>query len=942
MLSPAQPAAPPAPRPPAPHRRGPHLVLVLGLVALLAAVAFPFAPVVQPRAEYSWSAADGAAAIPLMPYEPVSLTVTTTCATARTDGLLLATVPPRPDPAAAPLAGLRLLAQGGSLAVASAGADLGTVRLPAGACAVTLTSDHARTELRVDGAPVLVHEGDVRPSVAGAFSDAGGGVEMVLVADTRFETTISPLKAGIAAAGVLALLGMLLALARTDGRARVRLLPRRWWRPRPVDAAVTALLGVWWVVGAITVDDGYIAGIVRSRGPNGFVGNVYRWLNAPEAPFSWFYDLSYLWSLVSPSTLWMRLPATLLGLVTWVLLSRALLPRLGRAAQRPWLAALAFGTWWVPYQLGLRPEPWVALGLLGVLLAVERAVATRRLLPLAVGLVLAGATTALTPGGIVAFTPVLAAVVPLLRLVRSRPDLGRWTLAVAGVAAPAAAVFLMVSDQSLAAMLEGTRVRQLVGGGVEWYQEVERYALLLEPASFQGAIGRRAALLVTLLAAVGVLLAGRRAGLAAGPVRRLAATVLLSLAVMTATPTKWTQHFGDLGGIGAAVLVVAAVTFASAPLRARPRAFGTALAAAVAVGALVLAGYNAWPYASAWFAPSFSDRPPQVLGVPVATLLALAGLAAVGLLAARAASAAAAGRPVPDVPPRVPGPASVLALVLTAVLALQVLSLARTAVERRDSYTLASDAVATLRGAPCGLQERLSVETDPVAGLLPPRTRPAVRAERTVDVGGVQVPGVAVAGSTTTAWFALDPARRSLPVVVTVSGAVRPGDVLRVEFGDAAGEVLETRAVTDTGESRQPVPEDAASVRLVVAGATGGTTALVTLPRVPLLTPMTELLPPGGTAVLDWPVAFLFPCLSPAPIRDGAAGLPGWRVAPPADDDAAGITYAPGFGGPFAAPRLLVTERIMATYLDGDPTRDAAQVVRWDPVEPMTTVDPVV
>lgn len=945
MLSPAR-SAPQAPHSPVDHR-SPRAVLVLALVALVAAVAFPLAPVQQARAEYAWSAAEGPAAIPLMPYEPVALSVTTSCDAARTGGMLLSTVPLRPDPGAAPLDGLRLTAAEGRLSVVSAGRDLGAVALPAGPCGIVLTSDPDRTEVLVDGAPVLTRDGDLRPAVAGAFSDTDRGVALALTADTRFETTISPLKAGIAAVGVLALLGVLGVLARLDGPSRVRLLPRRWWLPRPVDAAVAALLGAWWVVGAITVDDGYISGIVRSRGSNGFVGNVYRWLNAPEAPFSWFYDVTHLWSLVSASTLWMRLPATLLGLVTWLLLSRSLLPRLGPAAQRPWLAALAFGTWWVPYQLGLRPEPWVALGLLGVLLAVERAVATRRLLPVALGLVLAGATTALTPGGLVAFTPFLAAAVPLVRLVRARPAAHRWPLVLAGLAAPASAVLLMVSDQSLAAVLEATRVRQLIGGGVEWYQEYERYALLLQPDSFQGSIGRRAAVLVTVLAAVGVLVALRRGrtGLATGPASRLAVSVLLALAVLTATPTKWTQHFGDLGGVGAAVLVAGAVAWRSAPLRVRPRAFTGALAAAVAAGSLVLAGHNAWPYSSGWFAPTFSTLPPQVAGTAVATLLVVAGLAVVAVLAVRAVGARAADRSEPDVPERVPGPVPVLAVVLVAVLALQVLSLARTAVEERDSYTLASDAVSTLRGAPCGLQERLSVETDPAAGLLRARTEPPVRAERTVDVGGARVRGVAVAGSSTTAWFALDPAQRdgALPVVVTTSGALRPGDVLRMEFGDAGGGVVDVRPLTTAaGDVRELAPAGAESVRLVVAGATTGQAALVTLPRAPRLTRMTDLLPAGSTAVLDWPVAFLFPCLAPEPVRDGAAGLATWRVAPPAEDDSGAITYSPRFGGPFAAPRLLVTERSMATYLDGDPLRDAARVVRWDPAEPLVRSAPVV
>ena len=51
----------------------------------------------------------------------------------------------------------------------------------------------------------------------------------------------------------------------------------------------------------------------------------------------------------------------------------------------------------------------------------------------------------------------------------------------------------------------------------------------------------------------------------------------------------------------------------------------------------------------------------------------------------------------------------------------------------------------------------------------------------------------------------------------------------------------------------------------------------------------------------------------------------------PADDPSADITYTPGLGGPFAAPRLLVTQHRMPTYLRGDPTRDGAPALPLGP-----------
>jgi Arabinosyltransferase concanavalin like domain len=116
-------------------------VLLLGALAVLAAIAFPLAPVLQPQVTYSWRAADGPAAIPLMPYQPVQLTARTDCATAFASGpgerILLSTVPYaggalRPDPSAQPLSGLRLTAVAGALRVESAGVELGTVSLPVG------------------------------------------------------------------------------------------------------------------------------------------------------------------------------------------------------------------------------------------------------------------------------------------------------------------------------------------------------------------------------------------------------------------------------------------------------------------------------------------------------------------------------------------------------------------------------------------------------------------------------------------------------------------------------------------------------------------------------------------------------------------------------------------------------------------------------------------
>jgi EmbC-like arabinotransferase in arabinogalactan biosynthesis len=368
---------------------------------------------------------------------------------------------------------------------------------------------------------------------------------------------------------------------------------------------------------------------------------------------------------------------------------------------------------------------------------------------------------------------------------------------------------------------------------------------------------------------------------------------------------------------------------------------------------LVLAGQNMWPFVSGWYTPTFSTVPPLVGTVPVATIVLAVGGVVVALLLARSVWQQSAYRDAELVYRNARlAPGAPVAVVLVAVLALQVLSLARIAVQQHG-YTPAADALATAQGDPCGLQSVLQVETDPAAGVLAvgaqPAAAPATR-PTTVDAGGTALPGVTVAGAGQSSWFTLDDRQRAgaLPVVVTVSGVPRAGDLLDAEFARGT-EVLAMLPLTGPGLAPDGAPTDrrliapagADSVRLTMAAAADGTAA-ASLPRAPVLTPMTQMLPRGTHAILDWPVAFVFPCLTPEPLPPGTAGLAQWRVAPPADDPSAAITYTPGLGGPFAGPRLLVTQRRMPTYLRDDPTRDGVQLYRWEPVEPLRTLTPTV
>ncbi|MGY2129202.1 arabinosyltransferase domain-containing protein [Blastococcus sp. SYSU DS0617] len=986
--------------------RAAHLrlpLILLAALSLLSSVAFVLAPVERPEAVYGWPSAPGdatAVAIPLMLERPVEVRAEWDCAAARAadDGtVLLSTTPLDRPPGDAGLAGgLRVAVDGDDLVVRS-GADLVAQPIPgSGDCTWELTSSAEATTLRLDGEVVADESGDLRPAVAGVFSDVAdpAGLSVEVTADTVFQTSPTPLKYVLGVLAVLALAGAVVLVVRRERRTAPAGTdpPAPTGRPgagvvrRGVDAVVVLGLAVWTVIGPMTVDDGYIAGIIRSRDENGFVGNVYRWFNAPEAPFGWHYELLDLWSGISQSTLWLRVPSSLLGIATWLLIARGLLPRLGRFAANRWtyaIAAATFALWWLPTNLGLRPEPWVAAGLAAVMVLVERGVRRGRSAELLLGLVVAGATLAVTPTGAVAFLPFLAAAVPILRLARTSP-LGLPALTVAAAASAATALLLVFGDQNLAALAEANRIRGALPGAVPWSDEPERWYLLLSNGDLQGSLGRRVPVLLAVLAALGVLwqrVSARWPHTADSSVAgRLAATFGLSLLVLLATPTKWTMHFSALVPVGTALVVVAVHLFGPRlragsaggriPTAALTRT-AVPLALVLLVGAQSWAGLNRYAYLSDLGVP-WNDTPPEVLGLSISSMfLILAVLVSAGTAAAVIWARA---RDVEDV--RVPlarylpSPGLVAVGLIVLTVALQLGSFVQSTRTRQDTYTLASDAAATLGGEPCGLAEELQVEPDPAAGLLPPATVAGSGGEPVLDgfaavadgrnpagpdltMAGVALPGWAATRDTdeparlVTGWFELPDALREerRPLVVTTSGHRRAGTSVVAEYGRARGgdvEVLGSVRVPDIGGAPAArdgrldpgaVPPEAELVRLVAQdGAVEGDLPLaVSVPRVPVTLPFQDVVDPDSPALVDWPVAFVFPCQSLAVQRDGLTDVPDWRISPAAPDEAGDIVVQEDLGGPYAPARSLVDQEQVPVYLTGRPLERPVSLYAWEP-----------
>ncbi|MER5394227.1 arabinosyltransferase domain-containing protein [Saccharopolyspora sp. NPDC002686] len=965
--------------------------VVLGLLSALAALAVPLLPVDHDITTLKWPTAQGTAPVsaPLVTHAPLWITADVPCASARSldarsngPAVLVATNPPSSEYGG--VTGLSLQVDDGKVALWSRGQQIGSTALPAGDCAIALRADETGTRAEIGGAVLASVDGDRRPQLTGIFSQLDAAVDDVrglsfqARVDNRFASTPTPLKVAAMTLAVVAFAGSVLALSKLEVRRAPRLLRPGWWRLKFRDVVVIGALGVWWLIGAMTADDGYILTMLRAAGDAGYVTNYFRWFGNPESPFGWFYELYALWVQVSPATPWVRLPALFFGVLSWLLLSRGVLPRLGQQVRRSesagWAAAAVFLAFWLPYNNGLRPEPVVVAFFLLALCAVERAVATRRLTPAALGLVAAALGVGANPHGMVAVLPFVVAAKPLLQLLWQRMrERGALPL-LAPIAASGLVILVWVFfDQTLQSVLDSVALKTKFGPNESWYQELVRYDKLFGPWP-DGSLTRRFPVLLVVLCvlACGMLLLrrGRIRGAALGPSRRVLAVAALCFVVLAATPTKHTHHFGILAGIGAVVAALTALATSSAVLRSR-RNRAAFFAGLMVVCAFSVTGTNSWWYVSGWGVPWF-DRAPSLDGRDGSTYFLIA--AAIAAVVAVVEHLRHDELPVitPDQQRRGLRLGAAPLTITCAVLMLGEVTLFAVGIYRqRDGYSLGADNVKQLAGQSCGLSDYVDIETDPRNGVLAvsehqPRSAdnqltqtvegPDYMAEvsrgfhrfgypRTefwtppFGFGGDDAPvwgsydrDATGTGEMRSAWYDLPPQATSgeSPVVMQFAGSATGANSLRVELGKDTPEgfqiIAERDLVQNSGTWRD--------LRFTVDGATklrvlaedqkvdeGGWLAF-SAPRVPKLTTMTDVVG-GSPTFVEWPAALVHPCLNLASLHNGIVELPRFRVAGGGmlRDMGQGWSGSSG-GGPFGWLNVAASVRAMPSYLKGDLHRD--------------------
>ena len=922
-----------------------------GVVAVVCGLALPFAPVAVSTPTVTWPrdpARVESTLLPLTAYRPLGLDVRFGCDAVR----LAAAVPDRGDGRGGAIVLATALPgsgqAGSALMVTAAGARV-QVRVrdalvvdepvPAGACTYRLlgtdsglprdvrgpptplggidpavpiervpsdpgaVAGPASAEIVVDrdGTEVGRWQGERLPDVdlllSSLTSDAAGLSVSLRVDDesTTFPTATKSVLTVVLAVSLLATL-VLLAVIDRSVRRPGRRRPRRPGPAALVDLLVVGVLALWTFVAPATDDDGYFSLQARNATLTGSVGDYVQFGNRSFTPFTWPYQALAEWQQwAGTAPVLQRVPAAVCGLLTWIAVRALIRAVAGRRAVPRVAAAVAFLAWWLPYDMGVRPEPVVALCATAAAALLLAAATTRRLALAWVAVAVAGAGAVAHTAGVVLLGVLVAAlplVVPLLR-----GDTGRQTVlrSVAVGSALSTALLLGFADGSLRDFLRGQAVTGAVFTPDGWADEAGRYAFLLDPIPM-GNFARRAAVLTCLLALawVAVLAVAARVSRVALPVPLVltGSATASGFVALALTPSKWTHHFGSLAGIGAAflgLLLVTAVPLTREVLRGGrlPPVVAVALAGSVAVVcALVWHGPNSWPYA--WLdgvaAPYVR---PSVAGLTLDhPLLWLALVAVVALVAGRIAR-----------PPGLEAVVRAAAIVVACSLAASATAIVAIFAVAGARGTPAGSVWAQNLADPAGCGAEIRVLDVPRATTLVPVSGPGT-AEGFAAGGGFfpgdRPPPGPVWGSltdrpggfATSAWYALPGAvPGAVPVVVAAGNLVAgSGTALTVVYGrrdggGAGGGVtpLDRDALADDAGSPhwrtfplQP-PADADVVRIEAVDATGAPHGWVAFgaPALAREVALPKPFPPDAPVALGWQLAFAHPCARPPAVVGG-------------------------------------------------------------------------
>lgn len=958
----------PSGRPLPVSRRGGGTALLAGLTALVAAVCgalLPFAPVSVSQPTVSWPldpARPESTLLSLAAYRPLTLDVRFSCDAGRAaqanGGVVVSTAAPE-----SPLAGttgLIITVRSDRVQVGALDRLLLDEPLPAGACEYRITGDSRGVPSFVGRAPdpadpdapdlasfaqpdnaeltvsrdgtELVHTTALQlPDVDVLATDAtdlpSGGLTVRMRVDDEFTSSPTPLKSALIWTLVAAVLTTAVLLLRLD-----RMTPRvpHMWRlgwPRIVDVLVPAVIVFWMFVAPATDGDGYYAAMARNSVLSGAVGNYFQLYDQNFTPFTWFsQSLGWWQQLAGNAPVMQRIPAVVIGILTWLALRRFAV-----AAMDEWaphrrdvqmtahaVLAVTFLSWWVPQDMSVRPETVVAVCGAATMLAVLAAGRRHRLGLAWLACALAGLGFTADPTGFTLFAPLLAGLPllwPLVRVAGHRTSTALRALAVAsgGMVAP----LLAFADGGLRDFLRGQAIFLSLQGQESWTTEIQRYTFLFSQIPM-GNYAKRAAVLVCLVALVwfAVIAVAARAREVAVPTPLWLAgsTTALAFAALWLTPSKWTEHFGALAGVGPAflaLLLVMAVPLVQQVLQGAKLPIGVLVAAAASFVVAIALGWhgpNQWAYA--WLeGVRRPELPPAVKNIALdrpllwVLVVVIAGLVGGGCARRGDVRLGALGA-VPVV--------VLISLVGTTLYTVGTFGAAAAQGAPRESIW--AQGLADPTGTQCGAAGVVRVLDPSTASTLAiARGLPAPAAPIGFVPGGgfyegdrPQGPaGAEVWGSLghrdgrgaennnsemTTGWYTLPSVLvDGAAITVLAAGTLADGNSLTAIYGRSSGASVAPvgeEPLTDTGTepswrtfALQP-PAGADVVRLEAVDATGMLDPWLAFsaPAVQRPVVLSEYLPAAAPVALGWPLAFAYPCQRQPAIVDGITEAPEYAV----------------------------------------------------------------
>jgi len=557
-----------------------RLAQALALVALGAALVGAIGPADPVRTTYSWPPEELPSGTPSrLWYTPLLLIRRTP---ESVSARIPCSLPPPLRAAARPVTvlatarfperngGLAVTRSDGRLVVAIGDRVLSRVGLATplagdGECAYVLRIADRRWSF--EGGPDEVSLGgglEAMPVVNGLFSalDLRSGTPPSIDVRTAVHASQATLRQTVA--WTLAVLGALAALLLVAIERR----PRRPWsvvaaaaragrsQVRAADAAVAAVLLGWWVIAPVSYDDGWVAARTSNYSASGGFSAFYNALGANQPLGYWLEWLQHWLTQATDALLVLRIPALLCLAATWVLcrwiLARMLASSGGDDRVALWALASAFAVGALAWGMTLRPEPFVALLVTGVLACTVRFLERETVAPLALAAVLVALAIPAHPAGIVSLAPLLVAAPRLIGWARPRLIVATTIFLAAG----ALLVFLGFVGSDLELRSADAQTHRAYGDATaNWREEVTRYAQLFESPIFANPM-RHVSVALMLLAVVAYLLRRRRKG--SFMLDLPSAALFVSLVLLVATPSKRPWHFGTM--LGVIALAVAAET----------------------------------------------------------------------------------------------------------------------------------------------------------------------------------------------------------------------------------------------------------------------------------------------------------------------------------------------------------------------------------------------